>query len=54
MLLWLALDGNLRWLIIFDNIDQYSPFGNAVGDGYDIGEFFLTADYGSILITSRL
>ena len=54
MLLWLALDGNSRWLIIFDNIDQYSPFGNAVGDGYDIGEFFPTADHGSILITSRL
>ncbi|CAG8885562.1 unnamed protein product [Penicillium egyptiacum] len=33
MLRWLALDGNSRWLIIFDNIDQYSPFGSAVGDG---------------------
>jgi hypothetical protein len=54
MLRWLALDGNSRWLIIFDNIDQYSPFNSAVGVGYDIREFFPTADHGSILITSRL
>lgn len=53
MLRWLALDGNSRWLIIFDNIDQYSPFDSAVGDGYDIGKFFPKADHGSILITSR-
>ncbi|CAG8003001.1 unnamed protein product [Penicillium nalgiovense] len=54
MLRWLALDGNSRWLIIFDNIDQYSPFDSAVSDGYDIGEFFPKADHGSIIITSRL
>lgn len=54
MLQWLALDGNSRWLIIFDNIDQYSPFNSAVGDRYDIGEFFPKGDHGSILITSRL
>jgi DNA polymerase III delta prime subunit len=54
MLRWLALDGNSRWLIILDNIDQYSPYYRAVGDGYDVGEFFPTADHGSILITSRL
>ncbi|KAJ5975009.1 hypothetical protein N7481_008716 [Penicillium waksmanii] len=54
MLRWLALDGNSRWLIIFDNIDQYSPFNGAVGDRYDIREFFPKSDHGSILITSRL
>ncbi|KAJ5810239.1 uncharacterized protein N7503_002457 [Penicillium pulvis] len=54
MLRWLALDGNSRWLIIFDNIDQYSPFNSAIGDRYDIWEFFPKAYYGSILITSRL
>lgn len=54
MLQWLALEGNSRWLIIFDNIDQYSPIDNAVGDAYDIREFFPTADHGSILITTRL
>ncbi|KAJ5556315.1 hypothetical protein N7494_000230 [Penicillium frequentans] len=54
MLRWLALDGNSRWLIIFDNIDQYSPFSSAIGDRYDIWEFFPKAYHGSILITSRL
>ena len=54
MLRWLALEGNSRWLIIFDNIDQYSPFNSAADKGYDIAEFFPKADHGSILITSRL
>ncbi|GFF56548.1 putative Pfs, NB-ARC and TPR domain protein [Aspergillus udagawae] len=51
---WLALEGNSRWLIIFDNIDQYSPVNSSVGDAYDIRDFFPGADHGSILITSRL
>ncbi|KAJ5907909.1 hypothetical protein N7495_000591 [Penicillium taxi] len=54
MIQWLALKGNSRWLIIFDNVDQYSPLSSAIGDGYDIEKFFPTADHGSILITSRL
>ncbi|KAJ5955971.1 hypothetical protein N7501_010250 [Penicillium viridicatum] len=54
MLRWLALDGNSRWLIIFDNIDQYSLSNSAADKGYDIAEFFPKADHGSILITSRL
>ncbi|CAI7594296.1 unnamed protein product [Penicillium pancosmium] len=52
VLKWLALEGNSRWLIIFDNIDQYSP--SSIGDAYDIAEFFPGADHGSILVTSRL
>lgn len=54
MLRWLGMEGNSRWLIIFDNIDQYSPLNSTVGNGYDIAEFFPAADHGSILITSRL
>ena len=54
VLKWLAIEGNSRWLIIFDNIDQYSPFNDPIGDAYDIAEFFPGADHGSILITSRL
>ena len=54
VLRWLALERNSRWLIIFDNIDQYSPIHGGVRDEYDIGEFFPKADHGSILITSRL
>ncbi|KAL2811480.1 hypothetical protein BJX63DRAFT_433329 [Aspergillus granulosus] len=51
---WLAMPGNTRWLIIFDNIDQYSPAGEHDNGGYDIYEFFPKADHGSIIITSRL
>jgi hypothetical protein len=54
VLRWLAIEGNSRWLIIFDNIDQYCPVNSAAGDAYDIGEFLPAADHGSILITSRL
>ncbi len=58
VLLWLATEGNSRWLIIFDNIDQYTSANRSDSDGdghgYDIAEFFPTADHGSILITSRL
>ncbi|KAF3385173.1 Nephrocystin-3 [Penicillium rolfsii] len=54
VLRWLALEGNSRWLIIFDNIDQYSPVDSDAGDEYDIVQFFPPADHGSILLTSRL
>ncbi|KAH0591637.1 hypothetical protein MHUMG1_10629 [Metarhizium humberi] len=54
VLRWLALEGNSRWLIIFDNIDQYSPTNIANSDADNIGEFFPPADHGSILLTSRL
>ncbi|KAL4804186.1 hypothetical protein BDV18DRAFT_36312 [Aspergillus unguis] len=53
VLQWLARPGNNRWLIIFDNIDQYSPLQGDGDHGYDIYEFFPSADHGSILITSR-
>lgn len=32
VLQWLANNGNSRWLIIFDNIDQYSPIDSGVGN----------------------
>ncbi|PCH00605.1 Disease resistance protein [Penicillium occitanis (nom. inval.)] len=51
VLKWLALPDNSQWLLILDNVDQYSP---GTHDGYDIEKFFPTADHGSILITSRL
>jgi hypothetical protein len=54
VLKWLAIKGNSRWLIIFDNIDQYSPFNGPIDGAYDLAEFFPGADHGSILITSRL
>jgi hypothetical protein len=54
VLKWLATQGNSRWLIIFDNVDQYSAIDGGTRGAYDISEFFPTADHGSILITSRL
>lgn len=51
---WLAIKGNSRWLIIFDNVDQCHSFSHTVDDFYDITEFLPFADHGSILITSRL
>ncbi|KAJ5151485.1 uncharacterized protein N7482_010737 [Penicillium canariense] len=53
VLRWLALKDNSRWLIIFDNIDQYFSIDDVDGDTYDIGKFFPAADHGSILLTSR-
>ncbi|KAL4733125.1 hypothetical protein BDV11DRAFT_210460 [Aspergillus similis] len=53
VLQWLARPGNTRWLIIFDNIDQYSPIQAHGQSGYDVYAFFLKADHGSIMITSR-
>ncbi|KAL4740396.1 hypothetical protein BDV11DRAFT_214403 [Aspergillus similis] len=54
VLQWLARPGNTRWLIIFDNIDQYSPIQGCGHCGYDVYKFFPKADHGSIMITSRL
>ena len=54
VLQWLARPVNTRWLIIFDNIDQYSPLQGHGHCGYDVYEFFPKADHGSIMITSRL
>ncbi|KAF9887507.1 hypothetical protein FE257_010085 [Aspergillus nanangensis] len=54
VLQWLAKPDNSRWLIIFDNIDEYSPLQDGNSGGYDIHQFFPKTDHGSILITSRL
>ncbi|KAL2828076.1 hypothetical protein BJY01DRAFT_241007 [Aspergillus pseudoustus] len=45
MLKWLTTEGNARWLLIYDNVDQFSE---------DISDFFPVADHGSIIITTRL
>ncbi|KAL4869013.1 P-loop containing nucleoside triphosphate hydrolase protein [Aspergillus spectabilis] len=54
VLKWLVMPGNTRWLIIFDNINQYIPAREHDDCGYDIYKFFPKADHGSIIITSRL
>ncbi|KAL4948761.1 hypothetical protein BDW69DRAFT_188955, partial [Aspergillus filifer] len=54
VLLWLAKPDNTRWLIIYDNVDQYSLVQSHGDSKYDLYEFFPHADHGSIIITSRL
>jgi nucleoside phosphorylase len=54
VLWWLAKPGNTSWLIIIDNVDQYSPSQDHGDCGYDVYRFFPRADHGSIMITSRL
>ena len=43
VLRWLALDGNCRWLLIFDNLDRV----------YDIESFLPATNHGSVLITTQ-
>ncbi|KAE9380871.1 HET-domain-containing protein, partial [Stipitochalara longipes BDJ] len=47
---WFCLDGNTRWLLIFDNVDRQP----SDPDGIDITAFFPPINRGSILITTRL
>jgi hypothetical protein len=47
---WFCLDGNTRWLLIFDNVDRQP----SDPDGIDITAFFPPCNRGSILITTRL
>jgi len=42
---WFNCQGNTKWLLIFDNVDD--------PDAYDIIKFMPDADHGSILITTR-
>jgi NB-ARC domain len=50
VLKWFCLDGNTRWLLIFDNVDRQP----SDPDGIDITAFFPPVNRGSILITTRL
>lgn len=50
VLKWFSLDGNDRWLLIFDNVDR-APDDEG---GVDIMAYFPPRDRGSILVTSRL
>jgi AAA ATPase domain len=54
VLRWLAIRENCRWLVVFDNVDQDYHAGSEDSQAYDIESFLPDADYGSILITTRL
>ena len=51
---WLSLEGNCRWLVIFDNVDRDFHAEVKDSEAYDLESFFPAADHGSILITTRL
>ena len=51
---WLALKGNCRWLMIFDNVDRDYYLNTEDLDAYDLVSYFPRADHGFILITTRL
>ena len=51
---WLSRPDNTDWLIIFDNVDRENGGGYAVPNAYDVTRYFPRADYGSVLITTRL
>jgi len=51
---WLARPDNTTWLLIFDNVDrEYSAQGGDP-DAYDVRQYLSGADWGSVLITTRL
>jgi hypothetical protein len=54
VLQWLAKSANSRWLLIYDNIDQYSRTKDANSEAYDVTQFFPSTDHGSIIITTRV
>ncbi|KAL8789524.1 MAG: hypothetical protein Q9213_001137 [Squamulea squamosa] len=51
---WLALEGNHRWLVIFDNVDKDVRPSGEDSQAFDIVSFLPPADHGSVLITTRL
>jgi NB-ARC domain len=54
VLRWLALKGNRRWLMIFDNVDRDVGSDDEDAQAYDVMSFLSAADHGSVLITTRL
>lgn len=49
---WLGLQGNDRWLLIYDNVDNPKIPDNKREDAYDIRSYFPEAHQGSILVTT--
>ncbi|KAF1952142.1 hypothetical protein CC80DRAFT_495479, partial [Byssothecium circinans] len=50
---WLSLTRNQHWLLIYDNVDRDYHDKDDV-QAYNVKTYFPSADYGSILVTSRL
>jgi hypothetical protein len=54
VLQWLSLPSNKEWFLIIDNVDRDHLHKDRDPQAYDVKKYFPSADYGSILITSRL
>ena len=54
VLSWLDLEGNHRWLMIFDNVDRMVRSGEEDPQAFEVESFLPRADHGSVLITTRL
>jgi hypothetical protein len=50
---WFSTDGNHRWLLVFDNVDNPKLPGVEDPQAYDIESYFPETHQGSILITTR-
>ena len=50
---WLDRQGNYRWLLIYDNVDNPQIPDNKSANAYDIRSYFPQAHQGSILVTTR-
>ena len=48
---WLCMNGNSKWLIIFDNVDR--EYTAKDSQSYDLKSYLPDSDHGSILITTR-
>lgn len=54
---WFAIEGNTRWLLVYDNIDKTSYGDEVITDAipsYNIEEYLPKGDTGSIIVTTRL
>lgn len=50
---WLNLQGNARWLLVYDNYDNPRTPGNTNSSAVDLRPFLPASDQGSIIITTR-
>jgi Cdc6-like AAA superfamily ATPase len=50
---WLSTKGNIRWMLVFDNVDNPKLPGIEDPQAYDIRIYFPETHHGSILISTR-
>lgn len=50
---WLALEGNKKWLLLFDNVDREFPSPTGDSDAYNLAKYIPSADHGAVLVTTR-